>query len=288
MSLTTNQVGKVKISPIRLLDENGVQEIWNHLCERCKEHCNTFVHLVSGREQQHVLTDLEIHDMGDEINKKDLLDLLIVEKGQAAKIMIEDIPIVEPRDQIYDRYLIQELLKDVPRDYYERFDFSDVQQVILEDRRIRMNAWVGKIVQKQLDRFTNPKLLNQRVPEKERQNLKGPHFTLRRTQPLTYLYKKESITAKQPRFEPTLADKKKLEPTEERIALSKKIQRNTHHIVGIDDLNKVKDYPISLSLIRDYNEGRHGGWNNYATISGNRVESFVKTQKFMKNRDEGL
>jgi uncharacterized membrane protein YheB (UPF0754 family) len=57
-----------------------------------------------------------------------------------------------------------------------------------------MNAWVSKLIGKNIERFTNPKLLNQTIPEKERHNLKSIHFTLTRTVPLAYKYKKPSIT----------------------------------------------------------------------------------------------
>jgi hypothetical protein len=44
--------------------------------------------------------------------------------------MMEDIPIVEPHDQIYNKEIIRELLQDVPTDYYQRFEFNDAQQYI--------------------------------------------------------------------------------------------------------------------------------------------------------------
>lgn len=107
--------------------------------------------------------------------------------------MMENIPIVEPSDQIYNRHLIGELLRTVPTDYYDRYDYSDLQQVILEDRRIRMNAWISKLIGKQLDRFTNPKLLANSTVE-QRKDLKSHHFTIQRLEPLAYLYKKPSLT----------------------------------------------------------------------------------------------
>lgn len=56
-----------------------MQEIWNDICEKCRGHCSTYVHLVSGREQQHILTDQEITELAKEVNFNELLDLLIVE-----------------------------------------------------------------------------------------------------------------------------------------------------------------------------------------------------------------
>lgn len=92
----------------------------------------------------------------------------MIEKGNAAKIMIENIPIREPDDIMYNRDIIKELLKDLPTDYYNRFDFYDMQQVILEDRRIRMNYWVSKLINKPIERFKNPKLVDPTVTKEER------------------------------------------------------------------------------------------------------------------------
>ena len=66
--------------------------------------------------------------MGLEINKNDLLDLLIIEKGNAAKIMIEDIALEEPKEIIYNKEIIKILFKDLNTDYYNRFEFNDLQQ----------------------------------------------------------------------------------------------------------------------------------------------------------------
>lgn len=43
------------------------------------------------------MTDAEINELAHEINKKELLELLVVEKGSAAKTMIETIEIKEPK-----------------------------------------------------------------------------------------------------------------------------------------------------------------------------------------------
>ena len=58
------------------------------LCEKCRKHCDGFVHLTCGRGAQHLNQDIEINELIKEINHKDILDLLIVEKGSTAKMMI--------------------------------------------------------------------------------------------------------------------------------------------------------------------------------------------------------
>lgn len=77
---------------------------------------------------QHVLTDAEIKCLGAEMNKKELLELLTIEKGNAAKIMIEDVPTDEPKDLVLSKELIQILFKNLKTDYYNRYEFNDLQQ----------------------------------------------------------------------------------------------------------------------------------------------------------------
>ena len=82
--------------------------------------------------------------------------------------MITTLDTNEPPDFQYDRELITYLLKDLETDYYNRYDFIDMQQVIMEDRRIRMNAWLSRLIGKPVDRFKNPKLIDPSVTRKER------------------------------------------------------------------------------------------------------------------------
>ncbi len=52
------------------------------------------------------MTNQEIENLAKELNKTELLDLLIIEKGNAAKIMIEDFDIKEPAELVYNKELI--------------------------------------------------------------------------------------------------------------------------------------------------------------------------------------
>lgn len=65
--------------------------------------------------------------------------------------------------------------------------------MILEDRRIRMNAWVSKLIGKPLDKFVNPKLLESIATEEERKDPKSVHFAISRTEPLSYSIKPKNI-----------------------------------------------------------------------------------------------
>jgi hypothetical protein len=104
--------------------------------------------------------DIEINELIHEINKNDLLQLLVVEKGSTAKMMIETINLHEPEEIMYKEEHVRELLKDIETDYYERYEFDDLQKMIMEDRRLRINYWISKIIHKPIEKFKNPNLLN--------------------------------------------------------------------------------------------------------------------------------
>ena len=114
----------IKPPPVRLLNENQIEKCEGRFCKKCEEHCSTYSHLVGGRDMQHILTDQEIAELGHEENKRELCELLTIEKGNAAKIMIETISIHEPHDFEYDRKLIEQLFKNVETDYFGRFQFN--------------------------------------------------------------------------------------------------------------------------------------------------------------------
>ena len=70
--------------------------------------------------------DIEINELIAEINKSDLLELLVVEKGSTAKMMIETIKLKEPDEIMYKREHVQELLSPIETDYYGRYEFNDL------------------------------------------------------------------------------------------------------------------------------------------------------------------
>jgi hypothetical protein len=50
-------------------------------------------------------------------------------------------------------------------------------------------------------------------------------------------------------------------------------------MVSIEDLKKGDGYKIGVSLLRNYNEGRHGEWNNYCTLKGKDRGTYVNANK---------
>jgi len=85
---------------------------------------------------------------------------LTVEKGSIAKMMIDTLDLTEPPEIMYTEEHVQELFKDLETDYYERYEFDHLMKMILEDRRLRMNYWISKIIKKPIEQFKNPNLLN--------------------------------------------------------------------------------------------------------------------------------
>lgn len=69
---------RIFLSPVSVLEEDDIVEIWGDLCYKCREHCETHVNLISGRENQHIMTDQEISCMIEQENREDLLNVLLV------------------------------------------------------------------------------------------------------------------------------------------------------------------------------------------------------------------
>ena len=78
--------------------------------------------------------------------------------------MIEEMSLMEPKELLYGKELVLELIRELPTDFYKDMNlmiFNSniliysllINRVILEDRRIRMNAWVSSIISKPIDRL---------------------------------------------------------------------------------------------------------------------------------------
>lgn len=113
-------------APQRLLQEEDINIIYDELCKKCQERVDGYVYLTCGRGGQHVNTDIEISEMIHEINKTDILNLLIVEKGSTAKMMIQTLDLHEPPELMYTENHLRELIKDLETDYYDRYEFEDL------------------------------------------------------------------------------------------------------------------------------------------------------------------
>lgn len=123
-----------------------------------------------------------------------------MEKGSTAKQVLDTIKMVEPPEIMYREEHVRELLKDIETDYYERYEFSDVQKMILEDRRLRINYWVSKIIKKPIEKFKNPNLLNQNE-KVDRNDIKNPYFSLSRILPIGLHMEKTKVVPKDERYD---------------------------------------------------------------------------------------
>eukprot|EP00357_Protocruzia_adherens_P006890 CAMPEP_0115000986 /NCGR_PEP_ID=MMETSP0216-20121206/17096_1 /TAXON_ID=223996 /ORGANISM="Protocruzia adherens, Strain Boccale" /LENGTH=516 /DNA_ID=CAMNT_0002366213 /DNA_START=5 /DNA_END=1552 /DNA_ORIENTATION=+ len=255
---TKRAKSKFEPAPVRLLKEEEIINIYHELCEECQFRCDNFTHLTCGRGGQHIMTDLEIANLVDEMNYQDILRLLTIEKGSSAKTMMDKIKLTEPKEMAYDQEHILALFAQLETDYYNRYNFDEMQKVAMEDRRIRMNYWLSKITGKPIEKFKNPNMLNSCDPE-ERNDPKSVHFTLSRILPLSVLVKKEDITYRSIDRPKSIVDKKKLTENEEKIVLHKLLSRETHQLVPLDDVNN-PNLIQSVRLLRNYHPGRHGSW----------------------------
>jgi hypothetical protein len=159
---------------------------------------------------QHILTDIEINELIKEVNRNELIEMLSIEKGSTAKVMIQKIPIKEPSEILYNLDFFKILLQEIETDYYERYDFTALQNLILEDRRIRITYWVATLVGKSVDRFPPVTSLDSTLTKEQLSDPKSPFFTLNRKLPLPLLIKPEKIKDVPLDYPPSVVDKKKL------------------------------------------------------------------------------
>jgi hypothetical protein len=157
--------------------------------------------------------------LGKQINRSELIDLLTIEKGSTAKIMVQSMSVREPNEVQYNMDFFNILIKQIEPDYYQRYDFTELQNLVLEDRRIRMTYWVSKITDKSVDRFPPVTSLDNTLTPLQLSDPKGPYFTLNRKLPLTLLIKPEQIKHVPLQYPPSILDKQKLAQMEENVVI---------------------------------------------------------------------
>jgi hypothetical protein len=265
---------KMAPGPQRLLKEADINSIYDSLCDKCKKHCDGFVHLTCGREGQHVMGDIEINELIAEINKSDLLELLVVEKGSTAKMMIETIKLKEPDEIMYTEEHVRELVKDLETDYYERYEFDDLQKMILEDRRLRVNYWIAQIIHKPIEKFKNPNLLNKNE-KVNRTDIKNPYFSLQRNLPISLHMDKYKVVEKDERYDKLhFVHTSKLQQNEQDLIIQRTMMKEMHRVAPLGEANN-KDTAVNTLLLRNYNDGRTGGWDNYSCYKGQNKGTYV-------------
>lgn len=268
---------RLRFPPQLVVDEDTVLRLWSELTDQDRTMCEDFAYMLAGRELQHVVNDTEILNMIKEINKEDLLKVLLSEKGNGARVMMEAMKeIKEPVEFQHNPTTINELFANLKTDFYGRFEFSDMQNVILEDRRVRLNAWAAKILGIPVQKIKLNKHSNPAATAAQKRNPSNLNFTLSRTNPLSLSTKKPSLTCVPLDFPISVIDKKKYQPNEESQVLHKLLHRHAFKFTPIGDPSSSKVASNTVYLMKNLNEGRNGTWDNYSCLKGNGVDSYVK------------
>jgi hypothetical protein len=147
--------------------------------------------------------------------------------------MIENIDLTDPEEIMYKEEHVVELLKDLETDYYERYEFDDLQKMILEDRRLRMNYWISKITKKPIEKFKNPNLLNQNE-KVDRKDIKNPYFSLSRILPISLHMDRTKAVSKDTTYDKMHFDyTEKYIQAEHDLVLEKTVSKEYHRITDI-------------------------------------------------------
>jgi nucleoside diphosphate kinase len=239
----------------KILKEEFISENINSFCEKCKDHFDKWTHLITGFEGTHIATNEEISNMVYEMNENDLLEILKAEKGTSGKTILTKFDITKPpKEIIYTKNHILKLISILELDYYDRYNFIELQNVIMEDRRIRMNFWVSKMLNKPIEQFPNPKLINFNGEEKQLKEMKNPKskdFTILRHNPIVVINKDRNAIQKTVLQHPIL-QKEKLTPHEIAVKVEKLSQRNIGLVSDPGQESIGADIKNNMILLRNY------------------------------------
>lgn len=157
----------------------------------------------------------------------------MIEKGSTAKVMIQKIKIKEPDEMVYNMHFFDLLMQEIQSDYYQRYDFTELQNLVLEDRRIRITYWVAKLTGKSVDRFPPVTTLDNTLTVQQLRSPKSPFFTLNRKLPLPLLIKTQQIKHVPLLFNPSIVDKPKLYQMEQNLKTEKLLHRNLTKVISV-------------------------------------------------------
>lgn len=176
--------------------------------------------------------------------------------------MMETLKLEAPSEIMYKEEHVRELLKDLETDYYDRFEFDDLQKMILEDRRLRMNYWISKITKKPIEKFKNPNLLNWNE-KVDRKDIKNPYFSLSRILPISVHMQTYNVEVKDTGYDQThFKHKVKLHQGDQDQIIQRTLGKEFHRVCTLNDVNNAS-VSKNVLILRDYNDGRHGGYDNY-------------------------
>ena len=78
----------------------------------------------------------------------------------------------------------------------------------------------------------------------------------------------------------------KLQQNQQDQIIERTIQKEFHRVADIADAQKGKDVAINSLLLRNYNDGRTGGWNNYCCYKGQNKGTYVNANKTEEEKQE--
>lgn len=197
------------------------------------------------------MTNEEINILTEELNKQNLFKVLKAEKGGSAETILSKVDLKNmPNEMKYEKKHILKLLDCSEVDYYNRYDYHDLQNLIKEDNRIRINFWASKILEKPVKNFKIPQLIN-KLTEKEISNIKSNNFTLLRTEPVK-VKNKEEEKVKAIVMEHPIFLKKKLTEHENNQKVEKLLAKNFCKVSNMEAQND-KSMVSNMILLRNYN-----------------------------------
>ena len=63
--------------------------------------------------------------------------------------------------------------------------------------------------------------------------------------------------------------------------MERTIAKEFHRVTQVENTGS-KDVAINAILLRNYNDGKHGAWNNYCTLKGQSKGTYVKSKNTNK------
>ena len=179
----------------------------------------------------------------------------VAEKGSSGKTILSKFDLNKPpKEIIYTKEHALKLISYLKTDYYDRYDFEELQNLINEDRRIRLNFWVSKMLHKPIESFPNPKLINFTGTEKEIKDIHNPHsknFTILRNQPLKVQDKNEMKVRNLVLQHPIIL-KDKLTEHEINVKVEKLLTKNIGQVTEPGEKIVGPDIKNNMLLLRNY------------------------------------
>lgn len=124
-----------------------------------------------------------------------------------------------------------------------------------------MNYWAAKILQKPVEKFSNPIFLNKH--EKVNHNdIKNYYYATKDKLPMTIRMKGKEEEKVEDINELIFDQTRKMQQNQLDEATKKTINVKSHLIGEFKDLNDIST-AFNTLLLRPYNPGKHGKWNNY-------------------------